>query len=151
MPKKRKKKRKILPSPLYAEEGKYKILKEKPKYLKKKPVFAFNYYVDDDENHSFRCINDCKDFWTLFRNLKHMSSLTWDEIKKAHQFHAHEINWNKKTLPKPIKKLEKIPEIGNLPLCQFKAFDESRIVGLFNYDCVFEIIMIAKKHLIYPT
>jgi len=56
----------------------------------------------------------------------------------------------KKTLPKPIKKLEKNPEIGNLPLCQFKAFDENRIIGLFNYDCVFEIIMVD-KHKTYPS
>jgi len=150
LPKKHKKNRKILPSSLLQHEGKYKIPKEKPQYLKKKPIFAFNYYADDDKDYSFRCINNCRDFWALFRNLKHMSALTWDEIKKSHQFHAHEINWNKKTLPKPIKKLEKNPEIGNLPLCQFKAFDESRIIGLFNYDCVFEIIMVD-KHKTYPS
>jgi len=132
-------------------QGKFKIPQKKPQFLKGKPIFAFNYYVDDDKEYSFRCINNCKDFWTLFRNLKHMSTLTWDEIQKSRQFHAHEIDWNKKKLPRPIKKLEKNPEIGDLPLFQFKAFDESRIVGLFNYDCVFEIIMIDKTHRIFPA
>ena len=80
-----------------------------------------------------------------------MCSLTWGNIKQAHQFHAHEINWNIDTLPEVVKQLEKKPGIKDLSLFQFKAFDESRIVGLFNYDCVFEIIMIAKKHQIYPA
>ena len=79
-----------------------------------------------------------------------MSTLSWLEIQQSHQFHGHEINWDKKMLPKPIKKLEKNPEISDLPLYQFKAFNESRIIGLFNYECVFEIVMVDKKHEAYP-
>ncbi len=140
MAKKTRKKRKILAIVPQSKEGKFKIPKEKPKYHNEKPRFAFNYYVDQDKNWSFRYISDCKQFHAFFRNLKRMSSLTWGKIKDAHQFYAHEINWNKSTLPSIVKKLEKNPEIQDLSLFQSKAFDEYRIVGLFNY----EIIQILK-------
>ena len=150
MGKKNKTKKKRIPS-LQPERktGKFNIQKPKPQYLETKPRFSFNYYVDQDKKWSFRCIIDSKQFHAFFRNLKHMSSLTWGEIKQARQFHAHEVSWSEKTIPAIVKKIEKKTEIQDLSLFQFKAFNECRIVGLFNYDCTFEIIYVDKTHVMY--
>ena len=81
-----------------------------------------------------------------------MSSFTWGQIKGAHQFYAHEIPWGHMNLPECIKKLARTPEMTDLSLFQFKAFDEkSRIIGLINYNAVFEIICIDLNHKVYPS
>lgn len=147
---KKKKKLKITKSEPTKQESQYKFVKPKPEYRKKKPVFAFNYYLCDSKNCSFEAIKTAKSFHILFRNLKGMSSLTWQKIIEAHQYHAHEVNWTKKNLPNDIKNLQNNDEIKDLSLFQFKAFDiETRVVGLFNYDCSFEIVGLDKYHGIY--
>ncbi|MCL5771310.1 MAG: hypothetical protein M1479_03435 [Actinobacteria bacterium] len=148
---KKKKKLKIIKPEPTKHESQYKFVKSKPAYREKKPVFAFNYYLCDSKNCSFESIKSIKSFHILFKNLKGMSSLTWQKIKDSHQYHAHEINWTKKDIPKDIKQLQYIDEIKDLSLFQFKAFDikETRILGLFNHDCIFEIVGLDKDHGIY--
>lgn len=140
----------IEPEPI-TQKSQYKFVSPKPSYRKKKPVFAFNYYLCDSKHCSFEPIKSTKSFYILFKKLKGMSSLTWQEISDSRQYHAHEVNWSEKNMPNDIKQLQNNNEIKDLSLFQFKAFDieETRIIGLFNYDCIFEIIGIDKDHGIY--
>ncbi len=148
----RKKKRlKITKTKPTIQKSQYKFVKPKPAYRKKKPVFAFNYYLCNSKDCSFESIKSIKSFHILFRKLKSMSSLTWQTIISGYQFHAHEINWAEKNLPNDIKQLQDTTEVKDLSLFQFKAFniEEIRIIGLFNYDCVFEIVGIDTDHRTY--
>lgn len=147
---KKKKKLKIVKPKTLKQKFQFRFAKTKPRYRKKKPVFAFNYYLCDSKYCSFETIKTFKSFHVLFRNLRGMSSLTWQKIIEAHQYHAHEVNWNEKNLPNDIKDLQYNEEIKDLSLFQFKAFDSSsRVIGLFNYENVFEIFGIDKVHDIY--
>jgi len=148
---KKKKKLKIIKPKPTQKKSQYKFVKSKPAYRKKKPVFAFNYYLCDSKNCSFKTIQSPRSFHILFKNLRGMSSLTWQEITDAYQYHAHEVNWAEKELPNDIKQLQYNKEIKDLSLFQFKAFDieETRIIGLFDYDCIFEIIGLDKEHQTY--
>ena len=140
----------IKPEPA-KQEYQYKFVNPKPAYRKNKPIFAFNYYLCDSKNCSFESIKSSKSFHILFKSLKGMSSLTWQKITEAHQYHAHEVNWSEENIPNDIKQLQYIEDIKDLSLFQFKAFDieESRIIGLFNYNCVFEVVGLDKDHGIY--
>ncbi len=148
---KKNKKLKIIKPKSTQQESQLKIVKPKPAYRKKKPVFAFNYYLSDSKKCSFKTIQSAKSFHIFFKHLKGMSSLTWQEIINANQFHAHEVNWAEKKLPTDINQLQYNEEIKDLSLFQFKAFDieETRIIGLFNHYCIFEIIGLDKEHEIY--
>jgi len=132
-------------------ESQIKIAKPKPAYRKKKPVFAFNYYLCDSKDCSFNTIPLAKNFYIFFKHLKGMSSLTWQQIISANQFHAHDVNWAEEKLPNDIKQLQYNKKIKDLPLFQFKAFDieEARIIGLFNHDDTFEIIGLDREHETY--
>ena len=70
---KKKEKLKIIKPELTKQESQYKFVKPKPAYRKKKPVFAFNYYLCDSKNCSFESIKSIKSFHVLFRNLKGLS------------------------------------------------------------------------------
>lgn len=142
---------KIIKPETTKQESQYKFVNPKPVYRKKKPVFAFNYYLCNSKNCSFESIKSAKSFHILFKNLKGMSSLTWQKIIDAHQYHAHEVNWAKKNIPNDIKQLQYNDEIKDLSLFQFKAFDikETRIIGLFSHDCIFEIVGLDEDHGIY--
>lgn len=145
-----KKSRKLIAQKPEEKESKYKLVIIKPKYREQKPVFGFNYYLCNSKNCSFDSVPNTRSFCILFRNLKGMSSLTWQKIIDSHGYHAHEVSWSEKNLPNDIKKLQNIEEIKDLSLFQFKAFNSSsRIVGLFNYECVFEIIGLDKDHNTY--
>jgi len=148
---KKKKKLKIIkPAPI-KQESKYKFVKPKPAYRGKKPIFAFNYYLCNSKNCSFDSIKSARSFHILFKNLKGMSSLIWQKIIDAHQYHAHEINWTEKNIPEDIKQLQYNNEIKDFSLFQFKAFDieQTRIIGFFDYDCIFEIVGLDKDHIVY--
>ena len=148
---KKKKKLKIIKPKPKQQKAQFKFVKPKPAYRKKKPVFAFNYYLCNSKNCSFKTIQSPKSFHVLFKNLRGMSSLTWQEIIDAHQYHAHEVNWAEKKLPNDIKQLQYNEKIKDLSLFQFKAFDieETRIIGLFDYNYIFEIVGLDKAHEIY--
>ncbi|MHB8276521.1 MAG: hypothetical protein ACYDIA_02560 [Candidatus Humimicrobiaceae bacterium] len=126
----------------------YKFSAEsKPAYWIQNPVFSFTHYIHDNKKWSFECINNIRDFYKFFENLKRISSLTWGDIEQSHEFHFHPINWRKDNVPDVIKKL---PEnIKGFRLVQFKAFGESRIVGFFNSKNVFEFLLVDKNHLIF--
>ncbi|HAJ33324.1 MAG TPA: hypothetical protein DCK79_08105 [Candidatus Atribacteria bacterium] len=130
---------------------KYKFVKSKPAYRRKRPIFAFNYYLCDSKKCSFKTIQNTRSFYVLFKKLKGLSSLTWQEIIENKSYHAHDVNWNEEELPSDIKKLKYNKEIKDLPLFQFKAFDieEARILGLFNLDNIFEVIGLDRKHKTY--
>lgn len=132
------------------QDSRFKFVDPKPKYRQNKPIFAFNHYLCDSKSCSFKLVADARNFHILFRNLKGYSSLTWQKIIETHKYHAHEINWNEDNLPNDIKELQNNNAIKDLSLFQFKAFDDaSRIIGLFNYNCIFEIIGIDKDHNTY--
>jgi len=147
----KKKNIKIIKPELTQQKPQFKFVKPKPVYRKKKPVFAFNYYLCDSKKCSFKTIQSTKSFHILFKNLKGMSSLMWQNIIDAHQYHAHEVNWTEENIPNDIKQLQYNEEIKDLSLFQFKAFDneKTRIIGLFNNECIFEIIGLDKEHEIY--
>ena len=130
----KKKNIKIIKPELTQQKPQFKFVKPKPVYRKKKPVFAFNYYLCDSKKCSFKTIQSTKSFHILFKNLKGMSSLMWQNIIDAHQYHAHEVNWTEENIPNDIKQLQYNEEIKDLSLFQFKAFDneKTRIIGLFN-------------------
>jgi len=129
----------------------YKFIISKPAYRKKKPIFAFNYYLCDSKNCSFKAIQSVNSFHILFKKLKGLSSLTWQEIIENNTYHAHDVKWNEDELPSDIKKLKYNEKIKDLPLFQFKAFDieEARILGLFNCNNIFEVIGLDRKHKTY--
>jgi len=142
---------KTLKSKPEKQELEYKFVKSKPAYRKKKPIFAFNYYLCDSKNCSFKTIQSTRSFHILFKKLKGLSSLTWQEIIENNSYHAHDVNWNEEELPSDIKKLKYNKAIKDLPLFQFKAFDieEARILGLFNCDNIFEVIGLDREHNTY--
>jgi len=129
----------------------YKFVSPKPSYRKKYPIFAFNYYLCDSKECSFKNIPSTNHFCIFFNKLKSISSLTWQQIIDNKEFHAHEVSWSIKEIPKDIKKLRNNKKIENLSLFQFKGFSikEVRVIGLFSHDCVFEIIGLDKDHSIY--
>ena len=131
------------------QETKNIFVKPKPAYRKEKPVFAFNYYLCDSKKCSFKTIESSKSFHIIFEHLKRMCPLTWQEIISGNQFHAHDVLWTEDKLPNDIKQLQHNEKIKDLPLFQFKAFKKARIIGLFNFDCIFEIIGIDREHEIY--
>lgn len=148
---KNKEKLKIVKPESIQQKSQLKIVKPKPRYRKKKPVFAFNYYLCDSKKCSFKTIKSSNSFHIFFKHLKGMSPLTWQEIINANQFHAHDVKWTENKLPNDIKQLQNNEKIKDLPLFQFKAFDieETRIIGLFNYDDIFEIIGLDIEHETY--
>jgi len=116
-----------------------------------KPILSFTHYFDSNKEWSFCCIRDSSSFHALFRNLFHMCQLTWREILYSHQFHAHPIQEFDR-LPPCIRDHFKKKQIEELEPFQFKAFDEeSRIIGVFTYNAVFEIIGIIPQHKLYSS
>ncbi|TFH54249.1 MAG: hypothetical protein E4G89_00470 [Methanothrix sp.] len=88
-------------------------------------------------------------FHALFRNLFHMSKLTWGAIIQASQFHAHEIEDLARLAP-CVRGHFRNQKIEELSPFQFKAFDnKSRIIGVFTNNAVFEIICIDIDHKTY--
>ena len=148
MKKKPKKRLDFLGQTKPAVSNQYKILPPHIGYYKKFPAFSFKYYMDKDKDLSFLRITDCSNFHTMFSNFHKMSKLLWQEIKKAEQFHAHEI-LDESKIPGRIKShLNKIGAEDLMPF-QFKAFNEKRIVGFFNSEDVFEIVCCDFLHEIY--
>ncbi|MFH1934296.1 MAG: hypothetical protein ABIN18_22325 [Pseudomonadota bacterium] len=148
---KRKKPEFISPPP-ETPKTKHQFAPGKIGYHDKKPIFAFTYYFDDNKKWSFCCVKESSNFHVLFRNLYHMSQLTWSAILKAkHQFHAHEVE-DFSRLALCVRNHFNGQNIRELPPFQFKAFDEkSRIIGVFTNNAVFEIICIDLNHATYTS
>ncbi len=114
-----------------------------------KPVFSFSYYFDENRDWSFRCVRDSTKFHDLFKNLMNMSKLTWGVIKVNKQFHAHEVD-DIDRLPACVHSHFKRMKLYELPPFQFKAFDESRVIGVFTNAAVFEVVCLDHNHSMYP-
>ena len=109
------------------------------------PDFSFkNYQIS--EYFKEIDISNKKEFFNFFNNIQRFSSKTWEEIKKnKKQFHFHEIEFDK-----GIHSKLKIP--NDIELIQFKlpSDKESRIVGYFDSDNIFNIVIYDYRHQIYP-
>jgi len=145
----KKKSNRFFPQRIQVSPPSNKFAPGKVGYYDKKPIFSFSYYFDGNNDWSFRCVRNCSDFHTLFRNLYNMSQLTWGKIISATQFHAHEINDISRLAPCVQDHFRKRGILELSPF-QFKAFDEkSRIIGVFTHNSVFEIICIDIGHQTY--
>jgi hypothetical protein len=119
-----------------------------PGYNNRYPEFSFKYYAHTHRDYSFKCIVDIEDFHEMFDRLKAMSGLTWYAIKKAIQFHFHEIEWASSEEPNGFTNC--LPStLRSYPACQFKLFQECRIIGFFNSTNIFEIVWVDRHHQVY--
>lgn len=117
---------------------------QKPHYENLFPVFSFRNYKESDffkEND----IKNKKEFFSFFSKMQSFSSLKWKDIKTNKQFHFHEIDYDKH-----INSKLKIAE--EISLVQFKLIGdkESRVIGFFDNDNVFNIVAYDYLHKIYP-
>jgi hypothetical protein len=110
-------------------------------YEKYFPSFSFKYFLTGTKYYTREDANSDKN--SLFNFLDAMatfSNMTWGEIKRCKNFHAHSVS-------------EFIPELQNLalPLFQFKLpnHGEGRFVGYFDEDSVFCVLIYDRNHKIY--
>lgn len=112
-----------------------------------RPCFAFGSFDEDHARYSSDAIKDSAEWRLLFKHLKAMASQTWGQIKQAHQFHAHEINWKDTSEPNGFAHLS--ASLREFPAFQFKAFKEGRVVGFFMFG-VFQVVWFDREHAVYP-
>jgi len=83
----------------------------------------------------------------MFERLRRFSQTTWAKIKQAPQaHHFHGIEWSETAEPHGFNN----PLLRAYPACQFKLFQECRVIGFFNSSNIFEIVWIDRHHKIYP-
>ncbi|MDR1236510.1 MAG: hypothetical protein LBJ96_05915 [Holosporaceae bacterium] len=124
------------------KEGKFKCTPVA--YEKIKPIFSFKDFHKDTEYYNKEDSNSDRNSLLNFLNAaKDFCNLTWEEIKKNKQFHAHTVD---KTIPG-----FNLPE--DLVLFQFKLpnHDKGRFVGYFDNNCVFHILIYDRNHQIYSS
>lgn len=112
-----------------------------------RPSFAFGSFDENHARYSCDAIKDPSEWRLLFKHLKSMASQTWGQIKQAHQFHAHEINWRDTSEPQGFAHLP--ASLREYPAFQFKAFKEGRVVGFF-MGGVFQVVWFDREHAVYP-
>lgn len=117
---------------------------EKSGYESLYPVFSFRYYKESE----FFKENDTeskKEFHRFFSRISGFSSMTWGKIKLSGSYHFHEID-NDKHINSKLKINQ------GISLVQFKLSGdkESRVVGYFDNDNVFNIVAYDYNHKIYP-
>lgn len=111
------------------------------------PVFSFTNYCTDKLNAKYFNKNAiCKkeEFINFFLGLRDFSQCKWKDIKTHHQFHYHEIDDDKN-----INSKLSIDE--TIPLVQFKfpGDKESRVIGFFDSNNIFNIVLYDYSHQIY--
>lgn len=113
----------------------------KAAYLELYPAFSFR--KANPDHRRYRVKDKCKkdDLHHFIHGLLRMSEFPWKQIEGTkHMFHMHEVP-NKEGLP--------VPE--GFVLLQFKAFQEARVIGYFNRDNIFEIVLFDRNHEYCPS
>ena len=121
--------------------GKYQIQLPRPGYDLVHPIFSFRYCQPD--HHQYRVKDKCKfdDLHHFLTHLKTMSALKWRDIENNQSmFHMH-----------PVPKKHSVAAPEGFGLVQFKAFKEARVIGYFNKENVFEVIIFDRKHEFCPS
>lgn len=143
----KKNKFKVTPRKPKNKNGKYKIpSKHKVPYREAYPYFGFKYCIDVPKGTTFSCIKNTSEFCIIFKNLKRLSTISWEQMEQSHDFHSH-----------PVEKYDKFPKkakdifnsLDNPAPYQFKIFKETRIYGFFNASNIFEIVFLDRDHTIY--
>lgn len=130
------------------EKSKYKIKPSKPAYYNYHPYFSFRYYHKQHNKFSVKNIKTLKEVKEFFNKLHELSQFTWQYIfDNKDKYHAHKVNWVKTKYKKGFSHLP--DEIKEMPVFQFKAFKECRVLGFFNKDNVFKIVWIDRNHIVY--
>lgn len=117
--------------------------KIKTVYEKLYPVFSFKNYKHSKFFES-KNIENKKEFYNFFTHISGFSNLTWEKIKTG-DYHFHEID-NDKNINTKLKVSQEIS------LIQFKLSGdrESRIIGFFDSDNVFNVVAYDYNHKVYP-
>lgn len=123
------------PSPTHPN-GKVKINSPTPAYHDVFPVFSFRNC--QPEHRHYKVKETCKkeDMHLLLKHLRMISELPWKRIEgNRNMFHMHTV---------PNHEGLSVPE--GFELFQIKAFKHARIIGHFNKDNVFEIVLLDRNH-----
>lgn len=124
-----------------------KIIPQHSGYYDLHPAFSLKYYDKTHKKYSAKCIDKLTDFHVMFEKFQTFSELVWKNIEQSNQFNFHPIEWSKTTEPSGFKNLPN--DAKNYPACQFKLFEECRIIGFFNSNNIFEIVWIDRHHEVY--
>ena len=112
-------------------------------YNNKCPVFSFSDYQQNDEYFSYIDSKEERNLlYNFLPNLKDFSQLSWYQIKiNPAMFHCHEVE-------KDIKGLD---DYRDIDLVQFKlpGQKQGRIIGFFDENNVFKILLYDANHQIY--
>ncbi len=122
-------------------EGSFLVEKPKRGYWELHPSFSFKHCLPEHRKYPVK--NKChkEDLHHFMKHLASMSSLRWKQIEGTKdKFHMH---------PVPNKENVNIPE--GFQLMQFKAFQEARVIGYFNIDNIFEVILFDREHDYCPS
>jgi hypothetical protein len=130
------------------EKSKFNIKPLKTPFYNCHPYFSFKYYHKQHNKFSIKNIKTLKEIKELFDKLHELSQYKWQDIfANKNKYHAHKVNWTKTNFKRGFTHLP--DEIREMPVFQFKAFKECRILGFFNKDNVFKIVWIDRDHLVY--
>ncbi|MEZ5357459.1 MAG: hypothetical protein R3F48_01420 [Candidatus Zixiibacteriota bacterium] len=122
----------------------YQQLKKSIPYHQQKPVFSF---LDCDlQNKEYKPGNITNDkIWHKFiQRLTNLSNLTWGEIERFHDYHAHPFSWNQASVNCHTKCFHDYPPY------QFAIDRQPRIIGFFDRDSIFHIVWFDKDHTVFP-
>lgn len=121
----------------------------------KKPVFAFDFISIKATNFCFDSrFSALKDYHKLFKSLKEISVLSYDEISKNDALHFHEVDFKDTTISQTdfikciVLDAQKVDHDHCPTVYQFKAFQEARILGFIS-DNVFYMVYFDRNHNAY--
>ena len=125
---------------------KFNYGKQKVAYENHKPIFFFEDFIKESRFYTLEHSNaDKNSLFNFLNSVKDISSISWGEIKRTPQFHAHGID----------DEVANIPELNsfddNIPFFQFKLpnHDKGRFIGYFDEKAIFHIVLYDRNHNLY--
>jgi len=116
-------------------------------YRSSKPVFSFEFYDIKHAKYTAYSFTNCSDLCLVFKHLKRLSSMTWEQIESGKN-RAHEVTWaitkEKKGFP---QRLGNKPSL--FPPYSFQLFGRVRVYG-FHCERTFNIVWFDTNHEIHP-
>ena len=124
----------------------YKFVKTECGYAKLYLIFRFSRYCHTSYFTELHSKESSCSLYAFFTALKKISSLTWQQIKtNPRMFHFHEIPGDK-----AIYSEVKIREDTLLIQMKLTGDKESRLVGFFDEENIFNVVAYDYNHKIYP-
>lgn len=118
------------------KKQRYKLIIGSAAYDKQSPLFSFKDFEDSEYYTKEDATREKDSLLNFFKAAKGFCGLTWEEIKRAKQFHAHKV-------------IEDIPELKEIQveLFQFKLpnHDKGRFIGYIE-NGIFYMLIYDRNH-----